>query len=64
MKRILIDKSKCLGCDTCVALCPEVFELGKDGKARIKLEPRSQKSEVSVKEAIEACPVGAISYGQ
>lgn len=61
MKKVVVDKSKCIGCGTCVALCPEVFELGGDGKAKVKLEVRGQKLEVSVDEAIEVCPVGAIS---
>lgn len=38
MKRVVVDKNKCLGCGTCVALCPEIFELGEDGKAEVKLQ--------------------------
>jgi ferredoxin len=52
-----IDKKKCIGCGACVATCPEVFELGEDGKAIVKAD----KKLPCVQEAIEDCPVGAIS---
>ena len=35
-KKIIIDTDLCEGCETCVEMCPEVFELGEDGKARVK----------------------------
>ena len=35
MKKIKVDKQKCLGCGLCINLCPEVFEL-KDGKSQVK----------------------------
>ena len=53
-----VDKEKCIGCGSCEATCPEVFEL-KDGKAQVK--PGADTSKSCVKEAIEACPVDAIS---
>lgn len=54
---VKIDKQKCIGCGACVSVCPEVFEMGNDGKAKIK----AQKNIPCVKEAIESCPVNAIS---
>ena len=51
-----VDKEKCIGCGTCVSICGEVFEMGDEGKARVK----SQKDVPCVKEAIDACPVDAI----
>jgi len=46
----------CIGCGTCASLCEEVFEM--DGaKAKVK----AQKDIPCVDEAIESCPVGAIS---
>lgn len=54
---IKVDKEKCIGCGTCVALCEAVFELGDDGKAYVK----EQKNEKCVDEAIESCPTEAIS---
>lgn len=46
----------CIGCGSCSALCPEVFEMS--GAVAIV---KAQKDLPCVKEAIEACPVEAIS---
>ena len=48
--------SACIGCGSCVSICPEIFEL--DGaKAKVK----AQKDLPCVDEAIGSCPVSAIS---
>jgi len=54
---VSINKSKCIGCGVCISSCPEVFEMGEDNKAKVK----AQKDIPCVKEAIESCPVDAIS---
>ncbi len=54
---IKVNKKKCIGCGACASICPEVFEMGDDGKAHVK----NQKNLPCVKEAIESCPVKAIS---
>ncbi|GAG16199.1 unnamed protein product [marine sediment metagenome] len=53
---VKINKSECIGCGACASTCPEVFEM-KDGKAKVK----AQKNIPCVKEAINSCPVDAIS---
>jgi len=58
--KVWVDKEKCIGCGACVAIAPEIFELGEDGKARAKL---SEVNGDLVKLALEAkgnCPTGAI----
>lgn len=58
--KIKIDKEKCIGCGLCASICSSVFAMGKDGKAMVK----AQKDIPCVKEAIESCPVEAISEGK
>lgn len=53
-----VDKNKCLGCGTCVALCPKVFKIGNDGKAEVFNEKGD--TEENIQTAIDSCPVGAI----
>lgn len=54
---IKVDKNKCIGCGACAATCPQVFEMGDDSKAHVKV----QKNIPCVKEARDGCPVDAIS---
>ena len=60
MKKVRVDKQKCLGCGLCINLCPEVFEL-EDGKSKVKENVDLEKNKDSIKEAIDSCPVQAIS---
>lgn len=64
MKKIKIDKKKCVGCGTCGVICPEVFELGEDGKARVKSQEFKDLKVQKIQEAVDSCPVGAIKLGK
>lgn len=57
-KKIIIDEDLCEGCETCVELCPDVFELGENGKARVK-NPNALNT-CNIQEAIDSCPTGAL----
>lgn len=54
--KIIVDSKSCIGCGSCVAICSQVFELGDNGKARVKV----QKKLPCVKEASNVCPTGSI----
>ncbi|MFA6485869.1 MAG: ferredoxin [Candidatus Magasanikbacteria bacterium] len=54
-----IDKEKCIGCGTCVALCPNVFKMEDDGKA-IVLDEAGDTAD-NIKMASDSCPTQAIS---
>lgn len=60
MAKVEIDESLCIGCGACMAICPEVFDIGPDGLAIIK------KDEINddVIMACEGCPVEAIKINE
>ncbi len=57
--KINIDKEKCIGCGSCTAVCPDVFELDDNGKAYLK-EGGEETDEKCAQEAADICPVQAI----
>jgi ferredoxin len=62
--KVSIDQSKCAVCATCVAICPEVFEIKDDGSVGVKDEFKGKdvpaELEEKVKEAQGMCPSSAI----
>lgn len=58
--QIKIDKNKCIGCGLCLSIAYEVFELGEDGKSKIKEDADLEKNKELIKQAKENCPVQAI----
>lgn len=49
----------CMGCEACVELCPDVFEMDEDAEKAIVIAPDSTSD--CVEEAIDSCPAEAIS---
>lgn len=60
--KVKIDKNKCIGCGTCVAIAPKSFKLGDDGKAQ-PIEPSGDEEKI-IKEAVDSCPVQAIELAE
>ncbi len=56
---ITINEEECVGCETCVELCPDVFEMNDDGDKAVVKNPDA--TDDCVDEAIETCPNEAIS---
>ena len=56
---VKVNKKTCIGCGACVSICPKVFKL-VESKAQVK-EGQSNSEESCVQEAINSCPVNAIS---
>ena len=51
-----INKEKCIGCGTCVAICPKGFKIAGDGKAEVINQVWAKKcggEDVCPMEAIE-----------
>ena len=55
--KVEVDKEKCIGCGSCVAICPDYFAMEGD-KAKV-IESKVDDNEC-VKEAQASCPVAAI----
>ena len=66
--KIKQEREKCIGCGTCVAVCPDFWSMGDDGKSNLKgAQDNGQGSfELEIaeagcnKEAASACPVQII----
>lgn len=63
--KVKINKEKCVMCGSCVAICPEVFEMKDDGSVDVKAQ--YQNVDIAdtaliekVKQAQAACPTMAI----
>ncbi len=57
--KVYVDTDSCVGDETCVTLCPDIFEMQGE-VARAKFEAVPKELEKSCQEAAEACPVEAI----
>jgi ferredoxin len=63
---ITVDKETCIGCGSCVALCPDVFQLDANGKAEVissapaNASADKQNNIECAKNAAESCPVQVI----
>lgn len=56
---IVLDYEECIGCEACVEVCPEVFSMIPGEEKAMVTAPDSTAD--CVDEAIEGCPVEAIS---
>jgi len=54
---IKVNEDTCIGCGSCVAICPSNFQMGASGKAEVL----SQEDNSCVEKARDACPVQAIT---
>lgn len=57
----VVDHSLCIGCGNCEDACPEVFKLGDDNLAHVITENPGHEMLGCVNEAVDSCPVEAIS---
>lgn len=56
--KVSVDPQKCIGCGACAATAPDIFEMGDDNKAHVKVK---ETNSGSTKIAADACPVEAIT---
>lgn len=71
MKKVKVVKEACIGCGSCSAICPAVFEMGDDGFAQVKEKIDFEKETINndkiteetkkdIMDAMDGCPTGAI----
>jgi len=60
MTKIKLDQDKCIGCNTCPLMDPEHFEMDTT-TYKAKIKKQAEEITDTVKSAIDACPVGAIT---
>jgi ferredoxin len=69
--KVIHNKSKCIGCGSCVAVCPDFFELAEEGKAHLKkseFDEKNQEESLEVEkkgcfqDAADVCPVQCIKF--
>ncbi|MBN1765112.1 MAG: ferredoxin [Sedimentisphaerales bacterium] len=58
--RAFVDADACTGCGLCCDICPEVFEM-KNDLAVVQEDPVPDENEDTCRDAVDSCPVEAIS---
>ena len=60
-KQVVIDTEECIGCETCVELCPEIFAFDEDTEKAVVIKPEGG-DEDCIEEAVGSCPATCITY--
>ena len=60
-KTVYIDEEECIGCGSCVEICPEVFRM-QEGEEKAEVIKPEGGPEDLVQEAIDTCPVSCIHW--
>ena len=61
--KVLVDEDLCRGHAVCCTLCPEVFALGDDGYATVRVPEVPAEHADAVRAAVNRCPERAITAG-
>lgn len=58
---VIIDTETCIGCESCVELCPDVFDFDADTEKAFVIQSEDDPREC-IEEAIDTCPVECIYW--
>ena len=61
-KQVTIDTEECIGCQSCVEICPEVFGFNDDEEKAFVINPDGGDIECA-EEAAASCPAECIDIG-
>ena len=60
--KIIQEHQKCIGCGSCVAICPAHWEMGQDGKAKPKnAKEAGENYELDIPGTADCCKTAANS---
>jgi ferredoxin len=59
--RVVVDLDLCEGNAVCSSVAPEVFVVGEDDLARVKVDPVPETLRAKVETAVRRCPRQALS---
>ena len=60
-KKVYIETDECIGCESCVELCPDAFGFDDEDEKAFVLIPEAGPKQC-IDEAIEACPAVCIHW--
>ena len=60
-KSVVIDADECIGCESCVELCPDVFTFNEAEEKAEVIMPEGGPEDC-IEEAMDACPVECIHW--
>lgn len=62
MEKIRVIQQACIGCGSCAAICPDVFEMNDEGFSEVKdgMEVVTDELRNDMMDALEGCPTSAI----
>lgn len=59
--KILVDYDRCEGNAVCVTVCPEVFEVGEDDRAHLRVQDPGENLRAKIEAAVRRCPRQALT---
>ncbi|MGB5984096.1 MAG: ferredoxin [Desulfobacterales bacterium] len=59
--QVYIETEECIGCESCVELCPDVFGFDDEEEKAFVVIPEGGPEEC-IEEAMESCPVECIHW--
>ncbi len=59
--KIIIDNDRCEGNAVCMKVCPEVFEVGDDDRAHLRVQNPGEDLRAKIEAAVRRCPRQALA---
>ncbi len=59
--RVIVDHDLCEGNGVCEQIAPELFVVGEDDKARLRIESPGEALRAKIAEAVRRCPRQALT---